>query len=46
MEIKVLGPGCPNCRMLEEIVKKAIIELGIDAKVEKVTNIIEIMKYT
>ena len=46
MEIKVLGPGCPNCRMLEEIVKKAIIELGIDAKVEKVTNIIDIMKYT
>jgi len=46
MEIKVLGPGCPNCRMLEEIVKKAIIELGIDAKVEKVTNIIKIMKYT
>ncbi len=46
MEIKVLGPGCPNCRILEESVKKAIIELGIDAKVEKVTDIIEIMKYT
>jgi small redox-active disulfide protein 2 len=46
MEIKVLGPGCPNCHMLEEMVNKAVTELGIDAKVEKVTDIIEIMKYT
>jgi len=46
MEIKVLGPGCPNCHTLEETVKKAVTELGIDAKVEKVTDMIEIMKYT
>ena len=46
MEIKVLGPGCPNCSMMEELVKKAIKELGIDAKVEKVTDMKEIMKYT
>lgn len=46
MEIKVLGPGCPNCHMLEENVKKALKELGIDAKVEKVTDMFEIMKYT
>jgi small redox-active disulfide protein 2 len=46
MEIKVLGPGCPNCHMLEETVRKAVMELGIDAKIEKVTDMIEIMKYT
>ena len=46
MEIKVLGPGCPNCTMMEELVKKAVKELGIDAKVEKITDIKEIMKYT
>jgi small redox-active disulfide protein 2 len=46
MEIKVLGPGCPNCHMLEETVKKAVTELGIDAKIEKITDMIEIMKYT
>ncbi|MEW6584713.1 MAG: thioredoxin family protein [Nitrospirota bacterium] len=46
MEIKVLGPGCPNCRMLEETVKKAVKELGIEAKVEEVTDMFEIMKYT
>ncbi|NWF75678.1 MAG: TM0996/MTH895 family glutaredoxin-like protein [Nitrospirae bacterium] len=46
MEIKVLGPGCPNCLMLEEIVKKAVKELGIEAKIEKVKDMFEIMKYT
>ncbi|MFA4918426.1 MAG: thioredoxin family protein [Thermodesulfovibrionales bacterium] len=46
MEIKVLGPGCPNCSMMEELVKKAIKELGIEATVEKVSDIKEIMKYT
>jgi small redox-active disulfide protein 2 len=46
MEIKVLGPGCPNCHMLEETVRKAVMELGIDAKIEKVTDMIQIMKYT
>lgn len=46
MEIKVLGPGCPNCHQMEELAKKAVKELGIDAKVEKIADIKEIMKYT
>jgi small redox-active disulfide protein 2 len=46
MEITVLGPGCPNCSMMEELVKKAVKELGIDAAVEKVTDMKEIIKYT
>lgn len=46
MEIRVLGPGCPNCQKMEEMVKVAIKELGIDAKIEKVTDIIDIMKHT
>ncbi len=46
MEIKVLGPGCPNCFKLEEMVKKAVKELGVEAKIEKITDMIEIMKYT
>ena len=46
MEIKVLGPGCPNCSMMEELVKKALKEAGIEAKVEKITDMKEIMKYT
>lgn len=46
MEIKILGPGCSNCNRMEELAKNAVKELGIDAKVEKVSDIQEIMKYT
>jgi small redox-active disulfide protein 2 len=46
MEIKVLGPGCPNCSMMEELAKKAVKELGIEARVDKITDIREIMKFT
>jgi len=46
MEIKILGPGCANCHKLEETVKAAAKELGIEATFEKVTDIREIMKYT
>jgi small redox-active disulfide protein 2 len=46
VEIKVLGPGCPNCSMMEELAKKAVKELGMEAKVDKITDIKEIMKYT
>jgi small redox-active disulfide protein 2 len=46
MEIKVLGPGCPNCRQMEELTKTAVRELGIDATIEKVSDIVEIMRHT
>ena len=46
MEIKVLGPGCPNCSMMKELVKKAVKELGIEAEIQKVTDMREIMKFT
>ena len=45
-EIKVLGPGCANCHKMEELAKTAVKELGIDAKIEKVSDIQEIMEYT
>jgi small redox-active disulfide protein 2 len=45
-EIKVLGPGCPTCHKMEEMVRKAVGELGIDANIEYVTDIAEIMKHT
>ncbi|MFH1709447.1 MAG: thioredoxin family protein [bacterium] len=45
MEIKVLGPGCPNCLDLERRVKQALSELAIEAKVTKVTDWKDIGKY-
>jgi len=46
MEIKVLGPGCANCHKMEGLAKAAIKELGVEATVEKIVDIQEIMKYT
>lgn len=46
MEIKVLGPGCANCHKMEELVEIALKELGMDATIERVSDIREIMKYT
>lgn len=45
MEIKVLGPGCMKCRKTEDIVKEAVAEAGVEARVEKVTDIMEIADY-
>ncbi len=46
MEIRVLGPGCANCHKMEELARTAVKELGIEAQVEKISEIQEIMKYT
>ena len=45
MEIKVLGPGCPRCQATEKNVKEAVAESGLDAQVDKVTDVMEIAKY-
>lgn len=45
VNIKILGPGCPNCQKLEANVKQAVEELKLEAKIEKVSDIGEIMSY-
>jgi small redox-active disulfide protein 2 len=45
MEIKVLGPGCKKCQATEKNVKEAVAESGVDAKVDHVTDLLEIAKY-
>jgi small redox-active disulfide protein 2 len=45
MTLKVLGPGCMNCKNLLETTKKAVNELGVDATIDYVTDIKEIVKY-
>jgi len=45
MEIKVLGPGCPKCKKTEEIVREAVKEVGVEAEVIKVTDMLEIARH-
>jgi small redox-active disulfide protein 2 len=44
-EIKVLGTGCQKCANLADSVEKAATELGIDYRLEKVTDIDTIIAY-
>jgi small redox-active disulfide protein 2 len=39
MKIQILGSGCSKCKLLEQHAREAVTELGIDAEVEKVTDI-------
>ena len=45
LSIKVLGPGCDNCKKVEQIAHQAVDALGVEAYVEKVTDYAEIHKY-
>ena len=45
MIIKILGPGCDNCRRLETHTQEALTSLGMEADVEKVTDYGEIAGY-
>ena len=43
--IQVLGTGCPKCRMLTANAEAAVKTLGVEATVEKVEKIVDIMKF-
>ena len=45
LSIKVLGPGCDNCKKVEAIARQAAANLGVDARFEKVTDRAEYPKY-
>lgn len=45
LTIKVLGSGCANCKRVEQIAQKVVVDLSIEAQVIKVTDYAEIMKY-
>ena len=45
MKIEVLGPGCANCKKLEQDMKSALAELGIEAEVIKVADLNKISSY-
>ncbi|MGV2939319.1 thioredoxin family protein [Mesobacillus sp. LC4] len=45
MNIKILGTGCRKCQELEKNTREAVKDLQLEAEVEKVEEIKEIMKY-
>ena len=45
LTIKILGPGCENCKRLAWLVERAVNHLAIVAQIIKVTDYPEIMKY-
>ena len=44
MNIKVIGSGCENCDKTNAVVKECLEELGIDTEIERVTDLVEIVK--
>ncbi len=44
-KIQVLGTGCPKCKALMANAEAAVKELAVEATVEKVDKITEIMKF-
>lgn len=44
MKIQILGTGCANCKNLQRNAETAVRELGLDAAIEKVEDLREIMK--
>lgn len=45
MKIQILGTGCPKCKQLTANTEQAVKEAGVDAVIEKVTDLQEIMKF-
>ena len=45
LTIKVLGPGCENCKNVESVARKAAAFMGLQAEFIKVTSWDEIKKY-
>jgi small redox-active disulfide protein 2 len=43
--IRILGTGCPKCKAITRIVQDVVKENNIDATVEKVADIMEIIKF-
>lgn len=45
LNVKVLGPGCANCKRLEAMVNKVVADRGLSAEVEKVTDYAQMMRW-
>lgn len=44
MKIQVLGSGCPTCKKLYELTQEAVKQLGLNEKVEYITDVSKIVE--
>lgn len=44
--VKILGPGCANCKKLEAVTREALTGLEMEAEISKVTDYAEIMAHS
>lgn len=45
LTIKILGPGCANCKMLEAVTRKVVDKMAVEAEITKVTDFNEMGNY-
>ena len=45
LTVKILGPGCANCKKLEAVAREAVSQAGIEADFVKVTDMKDILSY-
>ncbi|MDD5468315.1 MAG: thioredoxin family protein [Anaerolineales bacterium] len=45
LTVKILGPGCANCKKVEAIARQTVDTMGMQAEVIKVTDYNQIMEY-
>jgi small redox-active disulfide protein 2 len=45
MKIEILGTGCPKCNKLESLVKTTVEKLKLDAEINHIYDINEILSY-
>ena len=43
--IQILGTGCPKCKLLFANAEAAVKSAGIEAQIEKVEKIVDILKF-
>jgi small redox-active disulfide protein 2 len=45
LTVKILGSGCANCKKVEEVARRAVSGLGVEAEVVKITDYAQITRY-
>jgi small redox-active disulfide protein 2 len=43
--IQILGTGCERCNRLAEVTEQAAIELGLDYRLEKITDMLRFAEF-